>query len=831
MKKDSKDQIHAPVMINPRAETAVLITKTAVKSNKREIELDYSNTSAVANSIFRRIENNEEILKLFPDVEISIQILVSSILSPNDLLMSKLVYSMDELGIPSNVNTQILEAIRNHIENNYKLDSKLSTILREALFTKGAYAEMFVPDVDIKKIQVASGETLSTESIISKMEMINKSNNNKRYLGIGTTAKLSLEAIYDTVDKATASIDVSSEDLDIVYTEDMSIMRAPEMFLEHLSTETSTVKTNTIKSSLRSIMRKRKETSSVITITSDNSSGSPMAMKLPVGSVLPIHITNDPSKHIAYIVLLDENGVPVSKPSNIDSLGSYNNSYSTSSNDDIKAKIISKAATALRGKTSKDIKLTNIDDIYTRALIADMQNRINSGRLGNIASIPEHSDVYNIVFTRALKGLKTRLLFVPKANMSYFAFEHRDNGTGKSMLEKSMMLFSIRAANLFTRLMANVKNSITTTKVSAVLDDADDDPEHTKELIINHAMKSERVKYPIGMTNVNDLVEWMHNVGYRFDIRHPSLPKIELEVSEEGRNVISPDTELDEMIEENIIMSFGLKKDMVRSGFDADFATTVVANNALFAKRIIDYHAQFNPQTTSYVRKIMRNDGILKERITDIIISNITSIRKMILKDLTDADRNIYKEYLDDDTNLADYVYSEYLSDIVVNLPRFNISREEGSTEGLRAFAEMLDEYLPMIISDETLPAELVGDLSDKMGDITTAIKTVLIKKWVDDHNFMPELTKFLTLDNTGKPRYDILEEYSDFSRTLSKVVIPYIKKLKKEAIKTDKTLDKIDNMDGTEEEEIEPTAGDARKGKSNYSDTYDPFYDPFFEE
>jgi len=48
--------------------------------------------------------------------------------------------------------------------------------------------------------------------------------------------------------------------------------------------------------------------------------------------------------------------------------------------------------------------------------------------------------VYTTIMSRAFSGLKTKLLYIPKNNMSYIAFEYRENGTGLSLLEKSVML-------------------------------------------------------------------------------------------------------------------------------------------------------------------------------------------------------------------------------------------------------------------------------------------------------------------------------------------------------------------------------------------------------
>jgi len=790
-----------PTVINDRTSVSATITKVSdVTNTKSPIVLDNSNTVAVSNSISDKISSNEEILQLFPDVELAIQILVSSILSPNDMLNAKLNYSMDDFEIPNSINAHILDVIRIHIEKNYALESKLSDILREALFTKGAYVEAIIPDTDILKLQKQLTAKLSTESIIDQMLYSN-------YLGPDSDVTLSVESACNN-QTVTTETTHRPKDLLVSFIEDLDALRVPGAFSDTLSTEAmgnGTTHLNTARRSFKSFMRKTVSTDATFSVTTNNENGSPMSMKLPVESILPIHLTSDPSKHISYLVILDENGVPIHGTTKLSDALSAGDGKITR-DIDVKTSIINKAASSLKTKLSTNVVIDDVDNIYTKALLSSIRNKVQTGRLGNTVDIPEYSDVYQTVFTRALKGLKTRILFVPKENLNYFAFEYRENGTGKSLLEKSVMLFSIRAANLFTRIMANVKNSVTTTKVSAVLDSTDPDPEHTKEMIISHAMKSERVKYPIGMTNVRDLVDWMHNVGYRFDIKHPALPEIEIDISEDNRNIAEPDTDFDDMIQEHIIMSFGLKKDMVLAGYESDFATTVVANNALFAKRVMEHQNKFTPQVSGYVKKVLLNDGLLKAKVIDIISSNLVAIRKMLKKSMGKDDWETHKEFVTDDVELADYIYYEYAASILVTLPKVDTNSEEGSLDGLDAFVSMLDTYLPLIISSETFPQDLVGDISDKMEDIMAAIRTILIKNWMDDRNSIPELTKFLTLDNTGRPRYDILEEYNDFTQTLAKAIIPHLKELKKDANKLDAKLEKIDSgeLDNTDDTPVD---------------------------
>jgi len=64
----------------------------APKGKEHSVPLNGAGLNKVTDSVRERIRNNEDIVQLFPDVELAIQILTSSILSPNDMMIPTLQY-------------------------------------------------------------------------------------------------------------------------------------------------------------------------------------------------------------------------------------------------------------------------------------------------------------------------------------------------------------------------------------------------------------------------------------------------------------------------------------------------------------------------------------------------------------------------------------------------------------------------------------------------------------------------------------------------------------------------------------------------------------------
>jgi hypothetical protein len=93
-----------------------------------------------------------------------------------------------------------------------------------------------------------------------------------------------------------------------------------------------------------------------------------------------------------------------------------------------------------------------------------------------------------------------------------------------------------------------------------------------------------------------------------------------------------------------------------------------------------------------------------------------------------------------------------------------------------------------------------------KMGDIKNIMKAILIKNWMADNKFIPEMSDFLTLDNTGKPKFDILEEYLTYTESVTGTLVPFLKKMQKLKENTDTKISNIENNDNESSEPEEET-------------------------
>jgi len=813
------------IMKNAEAEAVFSKLTQPGKSSGYNMGNNASNISDIGNSVLDRIKNNEDITQLFPDVELSIQILTSSILAPNDMLESKLRYVKPELNIPIDINNTILNEIETFMLKEYDINAKLPTIIREALFTKGCYAEAIIPESALDEI--INSDIYASHEDMDVAKYIQKSEKSKGLLG-SASDKLSTESY--TFGNEEIKLEYLENDvLDI--TDDYTCLVANEVFkrkvnskiddIFNISTEANVdmsvkekMKKLENKMGLDSLFRTTsyKEATYLEVKTSDETIrenvGKPLILKLSPESIIPVHSVNDNTDHLGYFIMLDDNGAPLKNTqkalSNTEVLNGSLNSGST----DNKLDIIKKTQKALKGIIKKDPKLKDIKKIYNTLIENKLKKRLETGVYGSLATLSDADDIYETMLFRALDGKKTKLLYIPKQLLEYFAFDYRDNGTGKSMLEKVTMLFSIRSIILFTKLMANIKNSTTTTEVSAELDDDDIDPDGTKEKIISEAMKTRQTQLPLGVTKIDDLVDWAHKVGFVFKFKHPRLPAMDITTTDTNTSKVIPDDELDNMIQEHIIMSFGLTQELVKSGYDPDFATTVVAKNILLSKRVMQLQNILIPQVQSYTRKIIYNDPRIYNKIKGLIESNYTKLIKNFKSDIAQLGLENKKDII------VDYLTKEYIDNLNVSLPKPEVTDNTNVKDLFGDYSSALDDYLDLVMSSDALPDELIGDMSGKIDGIKVVMKTILIKKWMVDNNYFPEITEFMTRNEEGKIKFDLLDEYQDYTSILSELLIPFFKKTGKFVKDVNKKLDKIDEEgDGTADDTNEDNTGGEDEG------------------
>lgn len=131
------------------------------------------------------LKDAEGVQQILPDIELSAQILISSILSPKDMVTVELNYNAPEGILPNAASMEIVAGIRKHFEQTYKIENSLSQILRDVLFDKGAHILMVLPENSLDEfVNRHAPFALSMESFTGTYTKVFDSDGRPKALGI-----------------------------------------------------------------------------------------------------------------------------------------------------------------------------------------------------------------------------------------------------------------------------------------------------------------------------------------------------------------------------------------------------------------------------------------------------------------------------------------------------------------------------------------------------------------------------------------------------------------------------------------------------------------------
>ena len=336
--------IKTPQFVRENPLAAAVISKLNKSSGfnfNASVEEMLTNLPNVSMSIKDRIKNNANILELFPDIELGIQIIVSSIISPNDMITTSSIYRAPNIKIPPDINTSLTETIKKHINVNYGLDDDLYDTLKETLFTKGATAYAIIPEASLDdiinpdingQITVESINNFysktsllgSATNVTCSVENLSSSVNNDNKMHVGLKVVDDIQSITSN----SKTITFTEESLNLQIIDNLSILKLSRKKMENLKkrvrnkihgynslSREETKESEEIKNVLDKLFKNNDNSKMAQIITANTmeessrkSIGMPMTFKLPVESVIPVYALNDVSMHLGYFIVLDESG-------------------------------------------------------------------------------------------------------------------------------------------------------------------------------------------------------------------------------------------------------------------------------------------------------------------------------------------------------------------------------------------------------------------------------------------------------------------------------------------------------------------------------------------
>lgn len=806
-------------IVRSNPEVAAIISKLvkprdqntqALKNMEYGVGVTQGRMNDISASIKQRNIDADNMMQLFPDLELSSQIIISSVLSPKDMVNTDLIYSTKDSHIPYELSMKLCEALKTEIESQYNIKEQLATMLREVLFDRGSYIKAIIPENSIDDL-INSNMTIAKESlsvlfdkdekvqhlgILGSSEPRDKTPKNK--IGIGLESFSLRQHAKPKGNLATDPKDILKLDI----TDNYQLLKFPSVIEANNKAKLRSIiglesrKTNITPQQMEMFLYKGSQSKAQTFVhikTSENASrrsvGRPLDMKLPPESVIPVHVPGNESKHIGYFVLIDEEGNPLTRNSQNEYLGDLN-THLNSSQSSITSFLLEKARSNLVTNDLRNLTLDQAATIYSTLVEKDLVERMRNGLYGSKCVISGNEEIYQMMLARTFANQYTRLVYIPAELVTYFAYKYHDNGIGKSMLDDLKILVSLRAILLFAKVMALTKSSIALTHVGITFDPNDPDPYKTAEEAVHEIIKMRQQYFPLGINTPVDLVDWVQRAGFEFSFEnHPGFPQTKFDFETKNLQHTVPDNDLDEMLRKQTIMSLSLSPETVDSGFSSEFATTVVANNILLSKRILQIQIVVEPKISDYVQKITLNDS----KIYEILLGIVKDSQSMLESGLPD---DVKKEFLENPNGFNVEVVNTFIDSLKITLPKPDITTHETQSQAYQQYAESLDTALDAWINQDILSSSISPDLNGYVDTIKAVFKAYFLRKYMSESGHFTELSDIVSADEHGKPAIDVETMMKEHIEGIARSAVSFIKSIKPVLDASAKDLENM-GMDG----------------------------------
>lgn len=752
----------------------------------------------ISNMTAGSVNDSSNLYQLLPDTELAQKVLVSSILSPKDMVSTELNFSLAENVVEGDIGGALLRVVEDYFDRVYKIKPQMSTMLREILFTKGSFPLMILPessiDAAINSDQRVSLESISDEvtpqgvhksiGFLGRADRKNttwslesltggeigvlsdddckvrlKGVNDIRLTVIDNPLALKMPLLMDKLRQDRVQDVLASRGLAEVTRVTPLPTPGPGLETVYQGTAPSSVGASVqgFDQELSSFYRPRKNKHTPVKAiltpeqTGNDNIGHPMVMKLPPECVIPVHTPGNPEDHLGYFILLDQNGHFLNKSSQANH---YNDlAYNMGAGKELSSQLINSVRRGTEGRETEPSKV-NVDQavrVYAQLVETDLVNRLKNGLMGESVEIARPLDVYRIMLSRAFANEETQVLYVPASLVTYMAFSFTDFGVGKSLLEDNKILASIRAILLFANTMQSVKASVGRTSVKINLDPRDPDPSSTVEFLMHEYAKNRQSAYPLGASSPRDIVNFLQNAGIDLQVTgNNGYAETSMDVEANNREYTKPDTDLEDSLKKRYLMSLGLSPETVDATYSPDFATSVVANNLLLTKQVIDYQDKFIPFLEDFVRKYIVNSGFLMNRLR-------TTLDNAKVK-ITQSGREVS----------PDQFLKRFIGAINVSLPRPDMASLKNQMEAFDDYSSGLDKAIDAYIDSSFMGSTELGDVDGMLDNFKAAIKSHYLRQWLRDNNVFAELLDLVSFTKDEQPVLKIAERHAEHCEAMA---------------------------------------------------------------
>lgn len=712
------------------------------------------------------VQQSDAIRVLTPEIDRSAEIMVSSILSPTDMQSDTVNVICDGTDLGEEIETKVGEELTNYFNDKLELGDLVYRYTREALYGSGSCAIMVLPPRNIDILNNA------VDNDLIKAGVLKTSKKSRQKVTADNTALMSpsMESAFASTESLIGTSKADTISMEAMIEQDflMSIeasnpfigVKPSEVVTKSKEARTQILnlfkdsKSHFVMSSDISGLRKGKDHLSDVTskltediekhflfdkdsptflIDPDDSESeikNPAIIEIPTRAVVPVIIPGSPDKHVGYFVLVDQWGTPMVE-------GEGNNPPGFGPK-----KLTESATQAAFGAPNLYRFGSNITDeqryditntIFGITFKHLMENKLDDFGLSG-TTIGEYDAVTACMFRNLLMRKKCVLVFVPEPLMVYYRFDHRPDGTGKSITESMNTMLALRTVLLMSYIMAATENSIDNKVISVAVDEKQTNLQQYLDMVRNAYVAKRMMRFDINpLTVQQDLIQKSLTI----------LPKgikgisdsLDVQTEHRSSGAIMPDDGLLEKITNWIITWLQVPHSALNHLSENEYSRSVASTNLFFSNNVKGKQKIVIKHTSKFIRLYTRYSPYLKDKLINILKTTEKTAKDAASGEAANGSpkSNINVEVNDESIRKN---LSKIISCIKTTLPSPKIVVDKAQYDEIDKYIDTVEKICDFIYHDDLIAGENISDLTDTLKMMKANVRSGMVRDYIDNIGF-----------------------------------------------------------------------------------------------
>jgi len=833
---------------------------------------DRGRLESIGNDLASQITNSMNLCEMLPDIELIKRLLVSSIISPQDMVSTTVSFASGTTAITGTLYAEMLKYLTDYFTEQYKVKDILPKALENALFTHGSYPLAVIPESGLDSLINKGGE-ISLESLTAWYDPREHAAVSSGLLGYGLlnapttkpTTTVSFESMFTTtasLSEQTAQV-FKGADLGgkVTVVDNVNALKFPgvaervrqnavtkalikqglassygEISLESYLSRSSKKDKNAeiVNQAIDKLTHNRQMRGNVSVALYPTDTyrrtpvGHPLVMTLPPESLIPVHVPGNPEQHIAYFLLLDEYGNPIHRAKGSDYYQKMKTSLADKNDGSANHRIVSTIYNQISGggDWSKVRDSQQFYNSYATAVQADLINRLKTGKYNTGVELAKNNELYRIMLARQLANMGTQILFIPAELVTYIAFDYDDHGMGRSLVDKAKILGTIRAAVMFSNTMAALRKATPAVNLNIELDPDDQAPQETVNALLHEFSKTRSTTFLFDSSNPQDIVNHIVNANISTVVTgNPNYP--ETKVSQEDRQQVGAeiDTDYEDDLRKRYIQAMGMLPDLIDNSQNVEFAQSIVSGNLMMAKQIKMLQDVAVAVFSDHLQKYVYNSGHLMRDLLEVVVRFLKELGSEDYQKFLDT-YDLEEENLDDTekgqsenkilARLAEAILFDFVDNFGITLPEPDVAKFESQAAALEEYIKVLDQTLPAYVEQAMVQGVFQNEAADSAEAYTKAVRAYFIRDWLRRNNMMQELEILCKTEDDDQSAKTVAGEVLAHAESVQRSLEEFATLMQKNARDFTRRLEK----EKQSEDELMGTTGDS--GSTDSSDGMD---------